>query len=203
MRTITEARRGRRAVPSDGGSSVPVPLIPAGTSGTPAVMARRPRPGGNPRSARPGIGFPPGRRSRRARPQAAGQQLPGRRCRLPIAAPGTPRTVRGRFPAALRRGTSSPPPRRRLAAAALAALRSARPCRRANGGWPRSRTGQPGAWLRRVPAGHRSGRGRCATAPAAPWPLRRPRTRARSQDHRQGQCHEQRVDTVQQPAEPG
>src|SRR5271165_575141 len=29
------------AVPSDGGNSVPVPLIPAGTSGTPAAMARR------------------------------------------------------------------------------------------------------------------------------------------------------------------
>jgi hypothetical protein len=39
IRTITAAPRGRRVAPS-GGSSVPVPLIPAGTSGTPAAAAR-------------------------------------------------------------------------------------------------------------------------------------------------------------------
>ena len=44
MRTITVARRGRRPVPSCGGSSVPVSLIATGTSGTPAAMARRAAP---------------------------------------------------------------------------------------------------------------------------------------------------------------
>ena len=44
MRTSTVARRGRRPVPPDGGSSDPVPLIAAGTSGTPAAMARRAAP---------------------------------------------------------------------------------------------------------------------------------------------------------------
>ena len=42
MRTVAAARRGRAGAP--GGSSSLVPLIPAGTSGTPAAAANRAAP---------------------------------------------------------------------------------------------------------------------------------------------------------------